>query len=225
MAAADIAKLVPRVLWTIGAQTAGAFSTTVADDRFILEDIQRALIETEAEIVRVLAESYHPMRDTFLAWSGDLTNESPVPVHTGQIEAVKIKPYSGGSYAVAEATSRSNIRDWRANTNLIFDAIAHDVTGSALAGYYNITNNILTFTGNVAQVKLCTYVPNYASPALQVDNGFDSALVAGCIPRLNRIGVPQDLVLTYGQLYGSVISSLRQGLMTSPELPIAQANA
>lgn len=223
MPVADIAKLTARVSWIIGARST-AFDATISDDRFIQEEIRRALIETESEVVRTLCEAYHPMRTSFLAWSSDLANGDPIPAHYGQIEAVRIKPYTAaGTYDLAESTSRENIRLWRANTSSIFDAIAHDAAGSALAGYYNITNQTITFTGNVAQVKTCSYVPDYTTPALQIDNSLDTVIVAGTIPRLNKIGVPQALVATYGQLYMGQLEMLRTGLVDMAELPQAQA--
>jgi hypothetical protein len=222
MAISDIAKVTARVSWIIGSR-ASAFDTTLSDDRFILEELRRAVLETEAEVVRALCESYHPLRLSFLAWSADLNNEDPIPAHIGQVEAVKIKPFTGGSYQLGESTSRQNIRAWRANTGSIFDAVAHDVTGSALAGYYNITNQTLTFTGNVAQVKIANYVPDYTTPALQVDSQFDNALVAGAVPRLNKLGVPQALVQTYGALYAAAMQEIRSGSSAMPKLPEAQA--
>lgn len=221
MSVADLAKVTARVLWIIGARSS-SFNDTVSDDRFIQEEVRRAIYETEAELVRAICESYHPMRTSFLAWSADLNNGDPVPAHIGQIEAVKIKPYTAGSYELAESTSRENIKLWRTNTNDIFDAIDHNVIGSSLAGYYNVTNNIITFTGNVAQVNICTYASNY-STTLDIDDQFDGALVAGSIPRLNKIGLPQALVLSYGTMYGRMMSEIRQGLTLSPEIGVAQA--
>lgn len=222
MAVANIAKLTARVNWIIGAH-GSAFDATVLDDRFIQEEIRRALLETEAEVVRSLCEGYHPMRNSFLQWSADLANEDQIPAHIGQVEAVKIKPYSGApSYSLAEQTSRSNIRDWRANVGNTFDTMAHNANGSLLAGYFNITNETLTFTGNVAQAKICTYVPDYTTPALQVDSQFDGTLVAGTIPRLNKLGVPQSLVATYGQQYASFLGLIRQGITEMPSLSEAQ---
>lgn len=223
MANSDITKIVPRVTWIIGAHDV-AFNTTVSDDRFILEEIERAIVETESEIVRTLCEAYHPMRSTFLSWSADLTNESAIPAHIGQIEAVKIKPYSAAAtYNIAESTSRDNIRAWRANVNNVFDAVAHDQSGSALAGYYNITNNVISFTGNSAQVNICSYTPNYATPALQVDDQFDDLLVAGSIPKLNKLGVPQALIAAYGVAYSTGLNVLRGGLQSAPDIAVAQA--
>lgn len=222
MPAADISKLTARVTWLIGAR-GSAFDTTVLDDRFILEEIQRALVETESELIRTLCESYHPMRSQFLAWSNDLTNGDTLPVHIGQVEAVRIEPYAGGTKIPGESTSRENIRLWRANTANIFDTVAHNANGSALAGYYNITNETIVFTGNAANVKICTYTPNYSTPALQVDNQFDAALVAGTIPRLNKIGVPQALIMTYGQLYANQLQMIRGGITQMPDVAEAQA--
>lgn len=221
MAISDLEKIVARVSWIIGARDT-AFDDTTADDRFLTEEIQRAVLETEADVVRALCEGYHPMRLNFLDWSSDLNNEDPVPSHLGDIEAVRIKAYSGGSYELAEATSRSNIKDWRDNTGLMFDALAHDANGSSLAGYFNLTNETITFTGYRAQVKICDYTPDYDTPELQVDAVFDGALVAGTIPRLNKLGVPQSLVMTYAGLYTNLLTLIRVGMQSLPALPDVQ---
>lgn len=222
MAAASLEKLTARVLWIIGAHN-NSFGATVSDDRFIQEEVRRALIETESEVVRALAESYHPLRTSFLAWSSDLADGDTVPAHIGPIEAVRIEPYDGGTYVMGEKTSRENIKLWRLNTGSVFDAVAHNASGSALSGYYDLTNQTITFTGFAAQVKTCTYAPDYATPALQVDDRLDGMLVAGTIPRLNKLGVPQALIMTYGQLYGSQMQMLRMGLSEMPEISEAQS--
>lgn len=222
MAVSDIDKLTARVSWIIGARGT-TFDNIVNDDRFDQEEIRRALIETESEIVRALCEAYHPMRTSFLAWSSDLADGDTLPVHIGQVEAVRIVPYTAASPVPGESTSRENIRLWRLNTANIFDTVAHNASGSALAGYYNITNQTITFTGQSAQVKVCTYNPDYTTPALQIDDQFDTAIVAGTIPRLNKLGVPQALITTYGQLYASQMQMIRMGLSEMLELPEAQA--
>lgn len=221
MAEAELEKIVARVAWIIGAR-GDDFDDTLADDRFILEEIQRAVIETEAEVVRALAEGYHPMRSDFLQWTPDLDNEETLPPHLGQVEAVRIKAYSGGSYELGEATSRSNIKDWRANTGNMFDELDHNVQGSALAGYFNLTNETITYTGYAAQALVVDYSPNYDTPELQVDSQFDGTLVAGTIPRLNKLGVPQALMMTYGNMYSNFLSLIRQGVLEMPTLTQAQ---
>ena len=218
MATSDLTKITGRVLWLLGSHN-GSFNDTVADDRFIAEEIKRAIVETEAEIVRDLCESYHPMRLPFLALSADLENGDGVPEHIGQIEAVWILPTSTSNDPIlAESTSRSNILAWRENHNNVFDAADHDQAGSSLTGYFNITNDTITFTGYRAQVNICTYIPNYS--ALQIDNAFDGMLVAGTIPKLNKIGVEQSLVATQANIYAQMRSTLREKNM--PEIGQAQ---
>lgn len=222
MAASDLAKVVARVNWIVGSRST-AFDDTVADDRFDQAEIRRAAIEAEGEVVRALCEGNHPMRVQFLSWSTDLAHGDTIPAHIGEIEAVRIEPYSGGTEVPAEYTSRENIRLWRANTANIFDAVAHNQNGSALSGYCNITNNTIYFTGHAANVKVCTYDPDHTTPALQVDEMFESAVVAGTVVRLNKIGVAQALIASYGQLYSAMLGMIRQGSNDLPSLPVAQA--
>ena len=220
MATSDISNIRNRVLYILGAHN-NAWPATLSDDRLQTAEINRAIVETEAEIVQALCSSYHPMRTSFLTWSA-VVNGAEVPEHIGQIESVEITPYSGGTVVLGEATSRSNIQRWRENHNNIFDTIAHSTTGSNLAGYYNLTNNTLTFTGLSARVRICSYSPDYATPALKVNDQFDSMLVAGTIPKLNKLGVPQALVSTYGQAYMNLLGLIKQGVENLPEIPEAQ---
>lgn len=223
MAVAAIAKTAARVIWLIGARNDGAtFDNTVSDDRFIQEEVLRALIETESEIVRAICEGYHPQRASFLGWSSALNHGDLLPAHIGQVEAVQIQPYSGAGYQIGEATTRENIRLWRENYNSRYDAIAHNQNGSYLAGYFNITNNTVVFTGNAAQVKVATFVPDNATPAHQISNEFESGIVAGTIPKLNKVGVPQALIAHYNNQYAMFLTAIRQGLQTLPEIMMAQ---
>lgn len=224
MAVADIGKTTSRVIWLIGARDeGGSFSASVSDDRFTLEEFERAAIETESEIVRDLAESYHPHRNSFLAWSADLVNGDVIPAHLGQIEAIQIKAYSAASgYSLAEATTRYNIRKWRNNTANIFDATAHDASGSNLPFYYHLDHQTIEFTGYRAQAKICTFTPDYATPAHQISNEFESAIIAGTIPKLAKIGVPTALVEHYSRLYETIRASIRQGLTQMPEIDVSQ---
>ena len=224
MAVSDIEKIASRVGWIIGSHGA-TFVDTVNDDRFILEEIQRAIIETESELARDVCEAYHPMRMPFLAYSADLENGDLIPERIGQVESVLIQPTSTAipeDWVVGEYTSRTNITAWRANVNNIFDAINHDQAGSSLSGYFNLTNDTITFTGYRAQVNICTYIPNYAAPALQIDNLFDPALVSGAIIRLNKLGVPQAMTSAYGQIYAAQRQLIRQGAMAMPDINEAQ---
>jgi hypothetical protein len=111
---------------------------------------------------------------------------------------------------------------WRANTNNVFDTIAHNANGSSLSGYYNITGETITFTGFAAQVNSCSYVPDYATPALQIDDQFEGTLVAGSVIRLNKIGVPQELIATYGTSYASFLNLIRSGMDGRPSHQEAQ---
>jgi hypothetical protein len=224
MPVSSATKVTARVLWIIGARGT-SFDTTVEDDRFILEEIQRAIVETESELVHDLCEASHPSAISFQAWSADITtNGDKLPERIGKVEAIQIKPVSGGTYAPAESTSRDNIRAWRNNHNDIFDAVDHNASGSNLAGYFNITGDTLEFTGYSAQARIYSYTPNY-TPTLQIDDNFEGALIAGAITRLNKMGVPQGLVMHYGQQYTTARTLIRQGQATMPKLNEVQAVA
>jgi hypothetical protein len=48
-------------------------------------------------------------------------------------------------------------------------------------------------------------------------------LVPGAIIRLNKIGVPQELISSYGALYSQALQLLKTNQETIPELPMVQA--
>jgi len=224
MPASDINQIFPRVTWIIGART-NTWDTSIADDRFIEDEIFHSIVETESELVRDLCEAMHAQRTPFLAWSANLANESILPAHIGQVEKVQIKQNSGGSFVLAEKAERDDIRQWRENYNLIFDPTAHDQNGSQIPSVFNITNETITFTGSIAQVYVCQYSPDYATPALQIDDKFDNALVAGTVPKLFKLGVPAALVSHYAGLYTQARQSIRQGLMQMPDISAMQEAA
>lgn len=218
MPASDLTKVTARVLWILGAQS-GAFNDTVSDDRYIQEEVKRAVVETETEVVRVVCEHSHPGRVQFLQTSSSLANGSQLPQRLGPIEAVIITRWSGDSGVIGEKTSRDNISRWRANYNNIYGNLAHNAVNSPLAGYYNLTNDTLTYTGLSAVVKYCNYSPNYT--ALQIDNSFEPVLVSGSIPKLYKLGVPSEIIQVYGQMYSQFIEMIMKA-QSIPDLPIMQ---
>jgi hypothetical protein len=224
MSVADIEMLGARVVWAIGARDESAtFTRQTTDDRFDDEEIIRVLIETESEILRDIAESYHPHRQNFLTWTADLSNGATIPAHFGQIEAIEIKPYAASTtYILGQTESRENIKRFRSNYNKRFDALNHDVFNSSLAGYFCLTNQTLEFTGAFARAKIFTYTPDYETPALQIEDVWDSLLVAGAISKLNRLGVPQDLISHNQNLYLQGRNNIRQGLTQIPEINTTQ---
>lgn len=226
MAVADIDLLGARVVWTIGARDeSSTFDRTTNDDRFDDEEIVRALIETESEVLRCLAESYHPSRIGFLEWSTDLAHGAVLPPHWGNIEAIEIKPFTASTeYVSGQSESRENIRQWRENHNKRFDTLDHNIFGSTLSGYFCLTNQTLEFTGASARARIFTYTPDYETPALQIEDIWDSVIVAGTIPKLHRIGVSSELINHYEAQFERAKQSIKQGLSVVPEVQILQKN-
>jgi hypothetical protein len=225
MAIAEMDNVGARVAWLIGART-DDYEFEIDDDRFQKQEIQKAIVETENDLVRDFAEGHHPQRFDFLEWLPDLGLDSGdlIPAHLGQIEAVQIKPYSAGSYAPAYPTTDTNIKLWRDNHNNVFDAIDHNVTGSNLAGYYNITQQSIDFTGYKAQVKIVNYEPDFDYPGglLQINDYWEGVLTAGAITKLAKIGVPAEIVGHYQRQYDKARMEIRNGLNSAPEIDMSQ---
>lgn len=226
MATADINRVGAQVVWAIGARS-DLFAFEVEDDRFDKQEIANAIIQTEADLVRMLAESYHPQREPFLQWIPEayMENGDTVPQHLGQIEAVRVsiddESESEPEWELAESTTRTNIKLWNAFPLIFGDAGA----------YYNLTGQTLTFTGDFAQVKAVVYEPLYeeldseseseddVTAVLQVDSIWEGLLVNGTIKRLGKLGVPAELIKLHAALWDEAM--VRNGLMGKPEVNLS----
>lgn len=210
-----------RVAWSIGARS-NTFAFAISDDRFKLQDIAQAIVETEAELIQDFADGYHPQRP--ITWV-EVAHQGLIPAHTGQIEGVRIYD-EDGNYVTGKETSASNIEQWRAN-GTIFDALPHTDPDSTLFGYFDISNQILEFTGVTAQVGIVQYEPDYptsdsALGSLQVDSQWEGHLANGAIKRCVRLGVPAALVMHYGAMYDTGRQRILQGINAAPEIAAVQ---
>jgi glycosyltransferase involved in cell wall biosynthesis len=217
-----------RVVWLINAR-GDDFAFEVDDDRFNKFEIAQAIVETEFEIVQLLADIQHPHRTNFQLWL-DVEHGEQVPKHLGRIEAVKSLSACGDD-VMMEPTARSNIKFWKENHADIF---SEEACGGDLAGYYNLTNDVITFTGDVAEALMVIYNPVYPDAGagtygeLKLDAVWEGMLVDGAISRLAKIGVPSATVQHYANRFMSAIQSLKSGKMLMPpvdRVQIADARA
>jgi hypothetical protein len=206
MANANIDKVTARVLWILGGQS-GTFNTTVSDDRFILEEIQRSIIETEEQLVRTICSYGHPERMPFVTFSS-IGYAATLPKRIGEIVSVRCLA-SDNTEKEAEYTSRTNIENWRSNPNNIYSSLPHTDKDSILFGYFNITNDVIYYTGSNAKVFYCQYTPNYTTPALSISDYFEDALVCGTITRLFKDGVPVEIVQVHSQIYANILEDIK----------------
>lgn len=91
MATADIQRVGAQTVWAIGARSDN-YAFEVEDDRFDIDEIANAIIQTEAELVRLFADAGHPQREPFLTWlpTNGQASGVAVPAHIGQIEAIRV---------------------------------------------------------------------------------------------------------------------------------------
>lgn len=245
MGNASIARVGARIVWIIGAR-GDSFAFEVQDDRFDKHEIAQAIVETESELVRDFAESYHAERIPFLVWapSAGLDSGDVIPTHIGQIEGIRIFPFDmdtddlnsidleDANVKSGQATTQTNVQMWRENYHSdddadgIFDAEDFDQDGSILAGYYNRTNDTLDFVGTKAQVKIVDYTPDYSdgSPtdygSLQISDIWESDLVAGTVAKLAKLGVTQDILQQNTSAYMQARSLIRTD--AKPEVDVVQ---
>lgn len=236
---ASIDRVGARVVWILGAR-GDDFAFEVEDDRFNKYEIANAIIETESELFSDFADAYHPERADFLAWlpADGLDSGNTVPGHLGQIEGVRIFPTSDtetfnpdeDEWVTGQSTTDTNIRLWRENYRPIdgeegiFDLNDHDQSDSMLAGYFNLTNQTIEFTGGKAQVRIVVYNPTYPDASaftygtLQIASRWERALIAGTISKLGKIGVDPNILSSNLLAFNGARMAIRQGLSASPEI-------
>lgn len=217
-----------RVVWLINARD-DEYEFAVNDDRFSKYEIAQAIIETESEIVQIMADAMHPHRTAFHRWM-DVEHGEQVPKHLGKIEAVKSLSACGDD-VIMEPTTRSNIKLWKENHGDIF---SEEACGGDLAGYYNLTNGVIAFTGDVCEALMVIYSPIPPDTAaetfgtLQIDSVWEGMLVDGAIARLGKTGVPPEVVRHYANKFDGAKQNMASGTMMKPpvdRVQIADARA
>lgn len=206
MPAANINKIIPRVLWIMGSHN-GGFNTTVSDDRFILEEVQRAIVTTESNLVKAICQYGHPLRKLY-ELTAVVSNESTLPKRLGEI--IKVSSIASDSTEKdAEFTSRTNILLWRENPNNMYDTLPHTDKNSILFGYYNITGEIVYFTGVNAKIYYSDYTPDFTTYNLTLPDYMEDALVSGTITMLMKLGVPEDVLMTHSSIFNSIVNDIK----------------
>jgi hypothetical protein len=171
MATAEMERVGARVAFLIGAR-GDAYAFLCEDDRFDRREIGQAIDETEAEIVTICAEGYHPQDRRFREWvpESGMINGEIVQEHVGQIRGVRVTafdvepapPIDEDDWMLADVASLTQIRLWREDVaNRPLEARVFENT----EGYYSLINETLEFTGGLAQVLIVNYEPDYADTA------------------------------------------------------------
>ena len=152
---ADATIIAKRVIEILNVAAPGTFSTTIAStnlDRNV-DAITEAVREGAMLIARaIVSNPSHPHRNLFVSGSSTtLTHQGELPDMAGEMDLVEIQPYSAASWITGTPRTVQQIESFRANTNSLYDSVAHNASTSRNSGYYAIKNGRFYFTGEAAR--------------------------------------------------------------------------
>jgi hypothetical protein len=157
--AADLTTIGKRVTEALNVCTRATFSATV--DSANLDRVSTAIDEYIREgaldiAAAICANPRHPHRNLYISGTPtSLTHGGELPDLAGEGDIVEIQRYSGGSFTPGTPRAAQQIDAYRLNPSSLLSSLSHTTQNSPLAGYYNISNGRVRFTGFAAQM----YIP------------------------------------------------------------------
>lgn len=137
-----------------------SFSVNVGDERFgtigaASDQVKEAIYAADEQVFAAIAETEgHWARPDLMDWSSLLDHLDEIPAHIGKTGDVQILTAVASVYVGAQPATVAEIREWRRADNNSFGALGHQTAGNALAGYSEIRDNVIHFTGYRAAVKI-----------------------------------------------------------------------
>lgn len=225
MPVADLTITKRQVIQLLNADTSGVDVTSATDDRFNAPlFIPESIFEADEDVFTACAESIgHWARADMLTLSSDLSNGDVIPTHIGDLGRVVIKRSSGETiyYPATTVASAEEITRYRENDSNSYGLLAHDASGSAIAGLFHITEeDLIFFTGYRAKVWLITYT---RTAALQSPAIYTAAIVCGAVARLLKEGGNVDRAGYFGQMFAGYLQMIRGNEKAIPQLAAAAA--
>lgn len=154
--AADETTVKQRVTEILNACDPGTFASTISTnykDRNATA-ISEAVREGALMIARTICSNpNHVHRGLYVSGTPTvLTHGGELPDMAGEGDLVEIQPVSGGDFIVGTPVDAQKIDSFRANVSTLYSSVAHTTANSPLAGYYNVSQGRIRFTGYAAQM-------------------------------------------------------------------------
>lgn len=201
MAALDFERVKKRVFDLIGASPSGSFSATInpRSKTRSAAAIVAACEESGLRVLQTIASFPNEFRSNLInvvdAQHGEL-----LPDHLGTPAFVEIQRYDGAAYRTGDRRDKVKIESYRANVNGIYDTVAHNQPNSAFAGYYDIWERKLYYTGFAARVGLAQ--AQRSDVTTKIPDFFESTVVKLALANLPKAG-EGAYVLQIAQFYNS----------------------
>jgi hypothetical protein len=217
--AADYTTVKKRITETLRACIDGTFVTVIDPANFTrnADAIVEAAREGAMLVAKaIVANANHVHRGLFMSASPtSLTHGAELPDMAGEACLIEIKPYSAGSFKTGILKPVSTIDAFRENVSSVYDAIAHDTSGSTLGGYYAVANGRVYFTGYAAQA----YFPTIDRSTVTglIPDEYEGVWTALGIGMAAKKDTGTEAIASYYMNYGlSELEAIKQMSITRP---------
>jgi hypothetical protein len=196
--AADLTTVQKRVTSIVDACIERTFTTTVDRRKYWNADIITQAVREAALMIgqAIVSNPSHVHRNLYISSTPTaLTHGAELPDMAGESDLIEIQPYSGASYFTGTPRDAQKIDDYRTNYNSAYGAIAHNIVGSPLSGFYNVTNGRIKFTGNAAQI----YIPIISRTTVTslIPDEYEGTWVKLGVGLSAKIGAEHPIMMTY----------------------------
>jgi hypothetical protein len=201
MATLDFERVKKRVFDLIGASPSGSFSATInpRSKTRSAPAIIAAVEEAGLRILQTIGSFPNEFRSNLInvlpAQHGEL-----LPDHLGQPAFVEIQRFDGAPFRTGDRRDKTKIESYRANINKIYDTFEHNEENSSFAGYYDIWERKLYYTGFAAQVGLAQ--AQRSDVTTKIPDFFESTIVKLALANLPKAG-EGAYVLQIAQFYNN----------------------
>lgn len=200
------------------------YSAVIQDDRRVAGHVTDAATQAGERILLAICETEgNGHRPNFMALSGSIAHGAVLPEHIGPIGTVQIQPYAGAEFIAGLPADVDDIESWRANVSSLYDTVAHNASGSSLAGRYAVLGNELFYTGHDAKIYLANFTR--ADVATKVPDAYEATWVRLTVGLLAKEGDTPGLIQMYAQAGENDLAAIRSGAMITPILEQAQRAA
>jgi hypothetical protein len=201
MPVADQTRVLKRVTEILNLCDAGAYSSTLSTRNKTRNAAAIADFVTEAgfKLLQMLAETPSEYRHNYVSEITP-TYQQLLPDHQGQPLYVDIESYPGAGFEPGEQKDYQRIVSYRDNPGKVYDTKDHNVSGSAIGGFYDVWEQRFYFTGNSAKVGLA--IVTRADVATKVPEIMENTWIRLAIGEAAKVGTGQyemGVVSLYGQ--------------------------
>lgn len=221
---ANRSRVLKRVTELLNLCSSGTYSATLSTRNKTrnVDAIADFVDEAGLHVLTAIAERPNEYRYQFLFDTTVTTSGSQVPAHIGPPARVLITPYSGGAVVEGHQKDYRKVQAYRTNTALVYDATAHDQSGSTLSGYYDIWEDKFYFTGLSAVISLAR-LPVRADNTTLIPEIMENVWVKLGVGEAGKVGTgayETGLIGAYAQRGMADLMEFKNGSRTFSEVDV-----